>query len=512
MLVILNTVNRSFTCKMYRIFFLLLFICNSVSAQFKNSIWIFGDSAGIDFSNVNNPVPIISGMDGRGSSASICDSAGNLLFYAFTIANTSNHSSHVFNSQNSLMSNGDSIMGEAWYNELIILPDPGNQGSYYLFSISTSVTFDPGLFYSKIDMQLNGGLGMVTSKNILLNNLQAFDGLLAFRHGNGRDWWLIFKPEGNQNPPNNDFFVYLISPSGISQPIHQSVGYIITTAGGTISFSKNGDKILMTDWKNLIQVFDFDRCTGLISNPIIVEPEHVESGEHFGNCFSPNGNVIYVTHMLDGANYDSRLYQYDLNAANISASRETLYYAQVPASLAALRLAPDNKVYLSMGYYAYYFPFPDSMYYSENTNLSVVNKPDSVGSACDFQPYSFDLGGKRTYYGLPNNPDYEKGPLLGSICDTLGVGIERPVNVHPALNVYYHSGWQTAFINASRLTSGHYELAVFDISGRKIFGEAGVISNTSFTKDLNCSGVAKGLYIVTLVTDDQKINMRLLIN
>ena len=499
---------------MYRICFLLLCICNSVSAQFKNSVWVFGDSAGIDFTNTNSPVPINTGMDGRGSSACISDSVGNLLFYAFTRANTTPRSTQVFNSQHSLMDNGDSIVGEAWYNECLIIPDPDNYKLYYLFSIATAFTGNPGLFYSIIDMNLNGGLGGVISKNNLLNNLQAFDGPIAIKHGNGRDWWLIYKTDGYHNPANNDFYIYLITPNGISTPTVQSTGFLITTNAGCITFNKQGNKLLMTNLRNLIQLFVFDRCLGTMSNPIIVESENqIETGSHWGNSFSPDGNLFYVSHNAGGVNYtDSWLYQFDSNAPNIAASRETLNFSSAPIQHGALRLAPDDKIYMTSAYYGYSYPYPDSVYYAENMHLSVINKPDSVGSACDFQPYSFYLGGKRTYYGLPNNPNYEMGSITGSICDSLGVGIKIIENTQPQLHVFYNSNLQAAFINAEKLTVSQFELAVFDISGRKIFEETGTLSFHSFTKDLNCAGIAKGLYIITLVTDDQKINQRLLIN
>ncbi|MBL0341881.1 MAG: hypothetical protein IPP71_13640 [Bacteroidetes bacterium] len=46
--------------------------------------------------------------------------------------------------------------------------------------------------------------------------------------------------------------------------------------------------------------------------------------------------------------------------------------------------------------------------------LSVINYPDSLGTACGYSPFSFYLGGKRTYYGLPNNPDYDMPAIAGS--------------------------------------------------------------------------------------------------
>ncbi|MBK8846508.1 MAG: hypothetical protein IPO27_08220 [Bacteroidetes bacterium] len=63
------------------------------------------------------------------------------------------------------------------------------------------------------------------------------------------------------------------------------------------------------------------------------------------------------------------------------------------------------------------YPFPDSVHNYINENLNVINEPDSDN--CNFTPFSFTSVAKRTYYGLPNNPNYELGRLYGSPCDTL---------------------------------------------------------------------------------------------
>ena len=73
---------RTFDKKQLLVVLLLIVSTNILHAQNRNSIWVFGDSALVDFSNINNPVPGISSMDGRGSCVSIADSSGSLLFYA----------------------------------------------------------------------------------------------------------------------------------------------------------------------------------------------------------------------------------------------------------------------------------------------------------------------------------------------------------------------------------------------------------------------------------------------
>ncbi|MBL0052930.1 MAG: hypothetical protein IPP29_16155 [Bacteroidetes bacterium] len=84
-----------------------------------------------------------------------------------------------------------------------------------------------------------------------------------------------------------------------------------------------------------------------------------------------------------------------------------------PIGTGALLLAPDDKIYFARAYESqsafFYIPYADSMRNYINENLSVINEPDSLGVKCDYQPFSFYLGGKRTYYGLPNNPNYELG-------------------------------------------------------------------------------------------------------
>lgn len=139
----------------------------------------------------------------------------------------------------------------------------------------------------------------------------------------------------------------------------------------------------------------------------------------------------------------------------------------------------------------------------------MINAPDLPGATCNFQPYSFYLGGKRTYWGLPNNPDYDLGPLLGSPCDTL-VGINEPAlfSISGELFVYYEGNWQTAFINAHHVTGNRYSLEVYDIMGKSVFRESGVLNPPYFTKNLNCSSFATGVYTVVLQTERERLVKR----
>src|SRR4051812_24020022 len=117
---------------------LLIFFCLlSVAAccQNENSVWCFGDSAGIDFSS-GSAIPFGSGMDGRGSCVSVSDSSGNLIMYSFTQAlGISDWATQVYNSSHYAIFGADSITGEGLFNEVAIIPKPGSVNLFYLFSI-----------------------------------------------------------------------------------------------------------------------------------------------------------------------------------------------------------------------------------------------------------------------------------------------------------------------------------------------------------------------------------------
>ncbi len=144
-------------------------------------------------------------------------------------------------------------------------------------------------------------------------------------------------------------------------------------------------------------------------------------------------------------------------------------------------------------------------------NLSVINYPDLLGSSCDFQPFSFNLGGKRAYYGLPNNPDYDLGPDTGSVCDTvIFIGTNEVQKSISTFNTFYHSGWHTTFINAQGLQGNNYSLSIFDITGKQLFSEQGKLASQYFTKDLPCN-FANGIYIISLSTEKEKLTGRFII-
>lgn len=476
-------------------------------AQNQNSVWIFGDSAGIDFSNLSNPVPITSANESRGTCVSISDTVGQLLFYAYSPeialwqSGGTNKLGIIKNKFHQKIPGGDSLIAVGWYHEMLIIPFPNNDSLYYLFHIG--VTSNYGLYNSIININSDS----VIQKNIQLQSFPMVDCLTAVKHGNGRDWWLVFRRWYQTFTPTNEFFTYLISPAGITNFTTQTIGATHQANSGQLTFSTDGNKLVFTNLSDLIEIMDFDRCTGLLSNPVIIQPANPPASVYYtwSSAFSPNDSVLYVSATKD----TSYLYQFDLTAPNILASRITLdtFYLP-PVSPGALKLAPDGKIYFSCAYdngVQFNYPYADSMYNYVNMNLSVINYPDSLGTACGYAPFSFYLVGKRTYYGLPNNPDYELGALTGSICDSLtsiaeNVQHDSKFKILPNPN----DGNFTINFELPQNRSGTFE--IFDINGRKIFSQ--ILPQWSTLQQINLPGISNGLYNCVITSGNERVSRK----
>ena len=279
---------------------LLLIKTDFVFGQKRGNIWCFGDSCLMDF-NTTPPSVGSAVLRSRGTACSISDSSGNLLFYCGSPLIDLWQSGNVYfwgvvyNKNHEMMEGGDTLACELWYNEMVIVPDPNFNGRYFLFHMELGIQ-NPGLYYSIIDLSYNNGLGKVTSKNnqLLMGNMA--DCLTAIKHGNGRDWWVIARRSDAQlgGPPDNDFYVYLVDTSGITALPVQSIGTLNPTNLAKITFNPSGEQFVFTNINDLIELYDFDRCSGTISNPVTIQPNAGPglSTHTWGAEFSSNGRYF----------------------------------------------------------------------------------------------------------------------------------------------------------------------------------------------------------------------------
>src|SRR6185436_1598045 len=99
----------------------------------------------------------------------------------------------------------------------LIVQMPLSDSLYYIFTTGEQLAY--GLYYSIVDMSLQGGLGEVIVKNVLLDD-QTCEKITAICHANGQDKWIVAHDWGN-----NTFQSYLLSNTGVSAvPVTTSIG------------------------------------------------------------------------------------------------------------------------------------------------------------------------------------------------------------------------------------------------------------------------------------------------
>ncbi len=433
----------------------------------------------IDTFNLNTDWSIITTMS---------DKEGKLIFYS--------NGCSIRNKLGQVMENGDTLNPGAVYNQychnefgvnfypqsqlILSLPSPGKEDVYEVFHIGIDdETLYASTFYqTTIDMSKNNGLGMVGKKNVKIFTVPKLNECLsACRHGNGRDWWLVI-PSFN----TDTFYRVLVTPNGTKGAFVQKVGYDKSKSGygGQSCFSPNGQWYVQSTRTVGIQLFNFDPCTGLLSNAkrFYFAPDTAGCS---GVAFSPNSRYLYVTSCV-------QLYQYDLWVSDIEASRITIddVVKNPKADLLSIyqaKLAPDNKIYFSA------LPtWP---------TLHVINNPDEGGKACNFEQQGIKLPRFNDWY-LPNIPYFRLYDQPGSPCDTLG--IDAPVSTYEDTDKTEAKVYPNPNTGQFTLSSDQdAEFNISDLNGGIIL--VGMIQKGD-VKELDVQSQPNGFYLIRLNYND----------
>lgn len=369
--------------------FFLLIIPFLGYSQKQGNIWYFSGN-GIDFNSgsavllTDGQIPESSNIEG---TATISDSAGNLLFYATATT--------LWNKSHQIMQNGGGLLGgESSTQGVFIVPLPGSNSIFYVFTLDEMQgCFQNGLRYSIVDMCLDDSLGGVdnSNKNILLLD-SAGEKMAGTFHANGTDTWLVVHKYFS-----DAFYAYLITEDGITNPVISHVGSYhpadstsdCNQAIGQMKISPDGSKIALVNGnpsdQSIAELFGFNNTTGIVSNRINLQP--ALSYQYYGVSFSSDNSKLYVS-KLSGP-YE--IYQYDLSSgipATIVASKTSVHTTGEPPL--AMQLAPDGKIYIVCSIY-----------------LDVISLPNNPGLTCGYTSPGFNINGTLPY-SFPNFIDSYK--------------------------------------------------------------------------------------------------------
>ncbi len=393
---------------MKKLIIIIIFIPLFCFGQKQGNIWYFGNCAGVDF-NSGNPTALLNGQlcfpigDSHNEGTSvISDSLGSILFYSDGMT--------VWNKNNQIMQNGTGLLGNfSSTQSSIIVPDPSNPNRYfYIFTVSSGFccngSISDGLRYSKVDICLDSARGGIipTEKNIKLVDTVA-EKISVTRHSNGFDYWIL-----THKFYSNEFWALLLTSSGIIDTVISAIGSVHTGilggSQGQLKFSPNGEKIAIgaSNGLNILDVFDFDKTTGIVSNAWYLLKPNNNHANIYGVEFSSDNSKLYASGNYSVGPMLPFLAQYDLSSGDtalINASMiEVYHYTSGPTNGKGLQIAPNNKIY----WVSLNNPY----------KLAVINYPNISGLGCNYQDSSISLAGRQGSYSLPNfisGFDYSNG-------------------------------------------------------------------------------------------------------
>ena len=418
--------------------YLLIFLLitgQNLFGQNQASIFYFG-TAGIDFRTDPPTALINSRMNGLESPASICDSAGNLLFYTNGGNNPgspgTSENGAIWTRNHEVMENGyllDTAGCNSSFQGAIIIPVPGDVNRYYVFTkdcvenIFIAPKENRGLRYTMVDISLNGGLGKVIEKGVpvvaydlissapISSDNEPVSGIL---HDNNRDYWIF-------SYKMDSIYSLLVDSTGIHSYITHDIG------NGRIVISPKRDFIVFGK-----ALYRLNCSNGKIFNKLELNASSVE--------FSPNGNYLYTIK-------NQKLMQYDLLANNLLSS-EILIGNDVSSQLS---LAPNGKIY--------------NWDYKSNRLKSVIACPNEPELNCAYQNTSFDLNGKSIERELTNVlPNFlYRDSIVCSEPPTRFLGEKDPECL---INIYPNSGIDAVNITFSDDSIGACSLVIYNILGQ----------------------------------------------
>jgi uncharacterized protein YjdB len=340
----------------------------------QNKSWVFGFHSGLSF-NTSPPGGMITQINGGGGflagCASVSDASGSLLFYC--------SSDSVWTNSGSAMPNGWGLMPDqttagSYYSGFsssqgsLIVPVIGSSSQYYVFSLQHSSDYTSGdlnagrLFYCKVDMLLNGGLGDVVPgiKGIKIDS-QLSEKMIAVP-GNANDIWVLV-----HSLSSGVFKAFHVTSAGINTtPVVSTVGgltYPKAYAKGNMKCSPDRTKLAMCnqDAAPGVQFATFNPATGSVSGLYSTSG----SSKYPGGDFSPDNTKFYAIHKaVNDVN------QFNLAAGSPSAVilSETTIGSNLNIFSPDMRLGPDGRIYVPV----------------DDTHLDYIKFPNLLGSACGY--------------------------------------------------------------------------------------------------------------------------------
>ncbi|PSJ73801.1 hypothetical protein C7N43_27195, partial [Sphingobacteriales bacterium UPWRP_1] len=323
----------------------MMLISNLLSAQMQRNL-LFNSNSNIvrlDF-NTATPIPYATGV--AGSYEGIVhyeDESGNILFWF--------NSTGVYDQNNTFMAGSFGILANSSSAEICVCPVPGSPNRYYILYNTETCS---NLYYSIVDMNLNGGLGDVVELNTLIDSGDFAEGMEVVQIPETGNYWFLTYQCGV------GFTKFYIGSWGIG-PAQIFLPYPMPAGGydGRCEFDYHRGKIgVGFAWSSQVFLSDFDPVNGDVCDTVTLSSPEFNNNP-FGVDFSPTANKMYFS--LWYTTGVPNLFQYNFETDTYTSFQPPLGGSGWISGLGQIELGRNGKLYI----------IEDG-----GSNIIVINNPD----------------------------------------------------------------------------------------------------------------------------------------
>jgi len=487
---------------------ILLLSCNTLLAQREAYSWIYGN-CDLEFNNCQGVygTAIIKFNDDSIESIRRVDFPRSFRFHALSISNSAGdlimagNQDYVYDSLGNVLidffSNDTLQLINSPRQSALFLKLNDETNNYYFLNLKGTqwIGTPPNTFLnnrtvlhylSKIKVDENG-YNVVQMDTLWRNDTIVAGGIQACRHANGRDWW-IFQSTFNQK----QYLRGLLTPYSLTFDVYDGPGPDAFQNSGQNHFSSDGTKLfhyITTSFRKM-QIYDFDRCTGELSNfremnfsNYIPFPPY----DFTPFVLSPDASKIYMGRSNPGPEYSYQNIQVDVETGQMTVVGDTVF---VPC------LTPNLK-WVVTGYHAVPFTLVNK--------LNVYTSPNELGQECGRikDLYSLFIDGFRTE--PIEYANHLLGPIDGSSCDTLGLNDETAIKKIEqfSFNVFPNPGKEE--INFATDLPMPVKLIIRDSQGKTVIENT--FNQKLFSISTGLSELNAGIYFVELQNQSKQVRL-----
>ncbi len=356
-----------------------------VFSQHEWDNWLFGNQTGITFKFGPPQGLPTNHLSTQRNTVSVSDSLGNLLFYS--------NGHQVLNREHNIMSNGNDLHGNIDCDKSVgVVQKLDDDSSYYLFTMKAQIPTPAdynGLYYSIINMRLDGGLGDLEpgQKEIMVQGTNSCPTQMTIvRHKNNRDAWVIVRNVHNEN----NYSAYLVTAAGVSlTPVVSPTLFhhnIPVCNPGSMKVSPDGTMLVCPSLPiDTVEFCRFNSETGQVTPLFSFKVGPWGWGSWMYMEFSRDSHYLYLSDG-DWTYQPSNIYQYDAKAKDSASFKQSEVLVGHCSHGVHLQLAQDGKIYGDI---------------SGKDSLCVINNPSVGGVGCDFQLNAIHLINGNGSQGLP---------------------------------------------------------------------------------------------------------------